>query len=115
MNIGFWNIRGLNKPNKQPEVKWFIHNNKIGLFGLLETRAKALNADRICNSFPNWSYSTNYASHPGGRIWLMWNPGLFVVDILFQSAQLIHCFVIHRGLNRAFTCSFVHGFNEDKM
>ncbi|XP_074288572.1 uncharacterized protein LOC141613726 [Silene latifolia] len=39
-NIGFWNIEGLNDLNKQKVVKWFMHNNGVGLFGVLETKLK---------------------------------------------------------------------------
>jgi len=37
-NIASWNIRGLNWPNKQEDVKLFLHINNIGLVGLLETK-----------------------------------------------------------------------------
>lgn len=75
---------------------------------------KAQNADRISDCFgPSWSFSTNYASHPGGRIWVMWNPEVFVVDIQFQSPQLVHCYVTHRSLKKSFACSFIYGFNEE--
>lgn len=66
MSLGFWNVRGLNKPSKMHEIKWFLHNNKLGLFGLLETRVKACNTDRISTRLGlSWEFSTNYASHPG--------------------------------------------------
>ncbi|XP_074293143.1 uncharacterized protein LOC141620078 [Silene latifolia] len=39
-SLGFWNVRGLNDLNKQKVVKWFMHNNGVGLFGLLETKLK---------------------------------------------------------------------------
>lgn len=35
-----WNARGLNKLNKQIEVRNFISNNNIKLFSLLETKVK---------------------------------------------------------------------------
>lgn len=43
----------------------------------------------------------------------MWNPVAFDVDITFQSAQLIHCYVTHKNLNRTFDYSIVYGFNEE--
>ncbi|XP_074300529.1 uncharacterized protein LOC141631805 [Silene latifolia] len=30
--------KGLNSPNKQKDVKWFLHQQAVGLFGLLETK-----------------------------------------------------------------------------
>ncbi|XP_074305317.1 uncharacterized protein LOC141640395 [Silene latifolia] len=38
--IGFWNIRGMNNPNKQLAISKFLHQNKVGLFGLVETKIK---------------------------------------------------------------------------
>ncbi|XP_074291447.1 uncharacterized protein LOC141618246 [Silene latifolia] len=38
--IGMWNIRGMNLPNNQHEIKRFLLQNKVGLFGLLETKQK---------------------------------------------------------------------------
>ncbi|KAJ8444524.1 hypothetical protein Cgig2_028339 [Carnegiea gigantea] len=37
-NIVSWNIRGLNGPDKQKDVKIFLHTNKIRLVDLLETK-----------------------------------------------------------------------------
>lgn len=38
--ISFWKLRGLNMADKQREVHLFMHTNKVGLFGLLETKVK---------------------------------------------------------------------------
>ncbi|KAJ8446811.1 hypothetical protein Cgig2_016121 [Carnegiea gigantea] len=35
-----WNVRGLNWPNKQEDVKAFLYSNQISLIGLLETKVK---------------------------------------------------------------------------
>jgi hypothetical protein len=45
MNILIWNVRGLNHPSKQREVKSMIRKNKIGLICLIETRVKEAKAD----------------------------------------------------------------------
>ena len=38
MIIGCWNIRGLNDPIKHSELRRLIHQERIALFGLVETR-----------------------------------------------------------------------------
>lgn len=77
---------------------------------------KAYNASKVCTGLGNmWSFTTNYASHSAGRIWLIWNPIVFDVDIVFQSAQLIHCCVTHKNLRKSFDCSFVYGFNKESL
>ncbi|KAJ8423461.1 hypothetical protein Cgig2_010793 [Carnegiea gigantea] len=43
-----WNIRGgLNWPNKQVDMRFFLQNNNIGFMGLLETKIKASNMDQV--------------------------------------------------------------------
>ena len=60
-NIASWNIRGLNWPNKQEEVKLFMHTNKIGLLGLLETKVKDQKVDMIANIiFPGRRRTHNF-------------------------------------------------------
>ena len=39
-NIASWNVRGLNHPNKQEDVKLFLNKSKIGLVGLMETKVR---------------------------------------------------------------------------
>jgi len=33
-----WNIWGLNSPNKQEDIKGFLHKQKVGLVALFETK-----------------------------------------------------------------------------
>jgi len=44
-----WNIRGLNGPNKQEDVKIFLHEKNIGLVGLLEIKVKEKNVEKVAN------------------------------------------------------------------
>ena len=46
-NVVAWNIRGLNWPHKQVDVSIFLHSNKVGLIGLLETKVKEKNVEKI--------------------------------------------------------------------
>lgn len=68
-NIDFWNTRSLNRPIKQEEMNLFLHNNRIGLFGLLKTKVKrgksqgaSLNLCKEC------VFGTNMSQHHKGRI-----------------------------------------------
>ena len=38
-----WNVRGLNGPNKQEDVKIFLQQQQVGLLGLLETKVTLQN------------------------------------------------------------------------
>ncbi|XP_075096511.1 uncharacterized protein LOC142174589 [Nicotiana tabacum] len=114
--IGFWNTRGLNKPHKQKEINLFMNNQRVGLFGLLETKIKRAKAQQaalnLCNG---WSFTTNLIKHPAGRIWVVWKPGIYDVNITIVSEQLIHCIVQHRGTRRQFNVTIVYGFNNQSM
>ena len=51
-----WNVRALNCHNKWEDIKNFLHANKVGLVGLLETRVKLYNVDVTRgNLFQNWN------------------------------------------------------------
>ncbi|XP_074305104.1 uncharacterized protein LOC141640042 [Silene latifolia] len=87
-SLGFWNVRGLNNPAKQRHVKWFMYMNKVGLFGLQETKVKVLSLNSIKGILMDgWSLSTNNIWHKGGRIWVLWDPTIVQVDFCDYSAQ----------------------------
>ncbi|XP_074318568.1 uncharacterized protein LOC141655383 [Silene latifolia] len=112
-NFGFWNVRRLNSLNKQKEIKWFLHNNNVGLFGLVETRVKSINWLKVRNNIcSSWTICTNYSFHKGGRVWLMWNPQVFDVDVFDITSQTIHSFVQDKINGRKFWFTVVYGFNH---
>ena len=72
MNLGCWNIRGVNRPFKQQEIRSFISRNKISLLGILETRVSVEKSDSIIRQLMRgWRSLTNYAYHPNGRMWII--------------------------------------------
>lgn len=81
--MGFWNIRGLKSLNKHGDVRTLLNHHNCGLFSLLETRVKPYNVakvyPRVCL---NWSIVANYSYHKGGRIWMIWLPHKFEVDVI---------------------------------
>ncbi|XP_074290663.1 uncharacterized protein LOC141617376 [Silene latifolia] len=65
--------------------------------------------NNICSG---WSICTNNSVAEGGRIWLLWNPGSFAVDILDVSPQSIHSRITMRGNQQVFYFTVVYGFNR---
>ncbi|XP_074277793.1 uncharacterized protein LOC141601412 [Silene latifolia] len=59
-----------------------------------------------------WDYVTNITCHPGGRIWLLWQPRMVFVDIIEMSDQLVHVKLKEKINNRNFYATFVYGFNK---
>jgi len=46
-NVISWNIRSLNWPNKQVDVHIFLQTNNVGLIGLLKTKVKIKNVEKV--------------------------------------------------------------------
>jgi hypothetical protein len=64
MNFLIWNVRVLNHPSKQKEVKSMIKVHNIGLICLIETMVKSHKADEIRTCIvPDWDYAYNYDQH----------------------------------------------------
>ncbi|GAV88870.1 Exo_endo_phos domain-containing protein/DUF4283 domain-containing protein/zf-CCHC_4 domain-containing protein, partial [Cephalotus follicularis] len=100
--------RGLNDPIKQREVKSLILENNIAFMGLLETRVRAGNKDRVAKGLPSGLKSvTNHVHSLLGRIWVLWNlisVQFIVIDI---SPQAIHGSLIIG--KTVFYVSFMYG------
>ncbi|KAJ8419453.1 hypothetical protein Cgig2_030899 [Carnegiea gigantea] len=115
-NLTSWNVRGLNWPNKQAEVKLFLQSNKVGLVGLLETKVKVKNIEKVAASiFHGWNWVHNFSLNATGRIWVAWHPRAFDLEVLHLSEQFIHCRVIQLSTQRKFTVAFVYGFNQEHL
>lgn len=108
MNIGAWNIRGLNKKIKQKKVIEVIKGNKLGICAVLETHVKDWNLSSICSRvFGNWKWVSNSSECCSGvRIIVGWDSNLFDVMMLSQSDQVMHFFVRFLENNCEFFISF---------
>ena len=106
-NITSWNVRGLNSPNKQKDVKIFLHQQSIGLVGLLETKIKDKEVEQIAsNIFEGSLCSTE-------RIWVALKSCSYAVVALRLTDQLIHCAVTHLATQHHFHITFVYGHNQE--
>lgn len=61
-----WNIRGLNDPLKQKEVRKLIVEHRFSFFwGLVETKVKAINKDKVLRAIDgSWKVLCNYFFFP---------------------------------------------------
>ncbi|XP_074267046.1 uncharacterized protein LOC141590348 [Silene latifolia] len=86
---------------------------KVGLFGLLETKVKALSLNIINGLIVDgWSIATNNSWHKGGRVWILWNPAIFILDFYDFSAQCINMKVTEVASSTQFYVSMVYAFND---
>ncbi|XP_074291861.1 uncharacterized protein LOC141618677 [Silene latifolia] len=67
--------------------------------------------NNICQS---WSICTNSSQHKGGRIWLVWQPTQYVVDVRCITDQIIHSLVTDKARGTTFWFTLVYGFNKNK-
>lgn len=115
MLFASWNVRGLNSPNKQNEVKNFIASNKLGLVDLIETQIREIHyISTLSNMFRGWGSFIKNAHHPHGRIWIVWRPQYFCFQIKEATSQVVHCLVTHLESSSTFFVTFVYGLNREE-
>ena len=112
MKLANWNIRGVNPPHKQRDLRSLISSNNISLFGLNETKVSEENSTSIAAELLwGWQHFFNYQSHQNGRIWVCWNPDIVEVTIVTVTDQMIHTKVKIIQKQITFLASFVYGLH----
>ncbi|XP_074313721.1 uncharacterized protein LOC141648913 [Silene latifolia] len=101
------------KLNKQGGFTEIIASGRKGLFGLLETKIKPRNLwNKSTSLCEGWSITTNSSWHKGGRIWVLWKPELFIVNVLAYNAQYIHMRVTSRTDDNSSLLTMIYAHND---
>ncbi|XP_074282927.1 uncharacterized protein LOC141607475 [Silene latifolia] len=88
--------------------------NKIGLYGLVETKVKSTNFTTVLNNLgQRWYGINNNMHHPGGRVWIIWLPQIFNVHLVHSSDQQITVDVTDMQSGDHFWFTVVYGSNSD--
>ncbi|XP_074305519.1 uncharacterized protein LOC141640735 [Silene latifolia] len=88
--------------------------NKVGLYGLVETKVKSTNFTTVLNNIgQRWYGINNNMHHPGGRVWIIWLPQIFNVHLVHSSDQQITVDVTNRQSVNHFWFTVVYGSNSD--
>ncbi|XP_074296366.1 uncharacterized protein LOC141626478 [Silene latifolia] len=94
--------------------KGLTNINTNGLYGLVETKVKTININKVQAGLGyNWQFINNNDLKESGRIWLLWDPAIFKVDVLLKDVQVIHATVEHLLTGFSWVCSLVYGCNKD--
>ena len=116
MIIGCWNVRGLNDPIKHSELRRLVHQERIALFGLVETRVRDKNKDKVSQLLlRNWYFLYNYDFFCCGRIWVCWNVDVVKVDVFEMSDQVIHVSATILATNICFNASIIYRDNNASL
>lgn len=113
--ISSWNIRGLNGPLKQEEIRSLVLSRKIVVLGILETRIKEENLLPVWKilNLANWEVVHNHESDVLGRIWVIYNPTRVKLTVIKSGAQFIHCQI--EWEDKFFLWTYVYGSYEPEV
>ncbi|XP_074265765.1 uncharacterized protein LOC141588209 [Silene latifolia] len=105
---------GINEANKQLDVKKFLFQNNIGLYGLVETKIKERDFDSVLSKLGGlWKGLNNSDYHQGERVWVIWDPQQFLVNLLHKNSQVITVQVSELDSGDEFLLSVVYGSNDE--
>ncbi|XP_022040503.2 uncharacterized protein LOC110943055 [Helianthus annuus] len=109
-----WNIRGLNRPLKQSEVREIVAENKLDLCAILESHVEVSKLAKVCKFvFRNWNWTSNgSACSRGTRIILGWNADNIDVMVIAQTDQIMHTQVMFKATKKVVFCSLVYAENK---
>ncbi|XP_062113347.1 uncharacterized protein LOC133824478 [Humulus lupulus] len=106
-----WNVRGINKKNKQMSILDVCRVNKIGIGALLETKIKGDKLkDVMETSFQGWNYYNSMRLE--GRILLIWKDSWVKVEVIKDHYQFLHCKVRFCITGQEFCLTVVYGSNQ---
>ncbi|XP_074277298.1 uncharacterized protein LOC141600940 [Silene latifolia] len=77
----------------------------------IETHVKHTTIKDVRRIFTGYDLVHNSACHYNGRIWVVWKPTLISLSVLHQSAQHIHCSLLHIATQKCIEVTFVYAFN----
>lgn len=91
VKLFFWNIRGLNDPDKHRIFISWLQSQKPFFGAILESHVKELSLSPIMSKLcPAWHFTSNHLSDEDGRILLIWKDPI-KLSVLHQSSQSITC------------------------
>jgi mannosylglycoprotein endo-beta-mannosidase len=109
----FWNVRGMNDKGRREDIRKQIQHYKPSVVGLVETKVRSYNRNKIIRCVPiGWLHCDNYLHSNKGRIWLLWDSGVWNGTILKSSLQQISVLLENSG-GLKIILSVIYGENRE--
>lgn len=106
----FWNVRGLNDPDKHPLFVNWLTSQQVCFGALLETHIKETQLNHVMTrTCRDWSFVSNHASDPDGRIIIIWRHPISITP-LHQTRQSLTC-EISIGCYQKFIYTVIYAAN----
>lgn len=87
----FWNVRGINDPDKHLPFSQWLSSYRPVFGALLETHIKEQNLPVVMSKLcPGWNFASNHNSDEDGRIVIIWSHTISV-RLLSQTKQSLTC------------------------
>lgn len=89
--IAFWNVRGINEPDKHSPFSQWLRSQHLIFGALLETHIKEQNLNSLMQKLcPGWTFASNHASDDDGRIIIFWKHPT-TITLIRQTRQTLTC------------------------
>ncbi|KAJ8422445.1 hypothetical protein Cgig2_033522 [Carnegiea gigantea] len=94
------NVRGMNAPNKQEDIKIFLQQHQARMVGFLKIKI------RDQNMVQQWEHNASMTDR--GRIILSWHPRRYQFNLILKTDQLIHGEAVHLSTNKKFYITVIY-------
>lgn len=111
----FWNVRGLNDPNKHRPMNFWLQAHQPLFGALLETHIKEMNLNQVMiSTCPGWNFTSNHQSDEDGRIVIIWKNSI-TATVLHQSRQSLTVELqIYGGTSIIYTAVYASNLEDER-
>ncbi|GLT49726.1 hypothetical protein SLA2020_232630 [Shorea laevis] len=108
MKFLFWNVRGINMPRKQKDLKKYLREYNADIVCLVETHVQQFKFDLVAEYIlPRWQRFCNYECAASGRIWILWRDHIHF-QVHSMSHQAIHGHIMDTNTKHYTFVSFIY-------
>lgn len=110
-----WNCRGAGNPRFKSVLRDMIGSYNPDVIVILEPRISGANADKVCKSFPNFSFSRIEATRFVGGIWVLWQPNRITIMEVSRHPHAFHFKITKGAFSGLFTAVYGNPQRSTRM